>query len=319
MPWKNLSEMRVLITGAGGFIGSRVVRFALSGKHAVTAVVRRRADVARLKDQSERLHIIECDLCDGSRLRQVIRESQPELAVHLAWYAEPGKYWTSPQNLDCVSMTLTLAKALKESGCRRLVAAGTCAEYDWSQQRMLEEDGPLRPRSLYGIAKNAARSLVEAFCAECSVEFVWTRFFYLYGPGEPRKRLVPSIIVPLLQNLSAPTSNGEAIRDFLHVDDAAAAVWATAESDLVGAVNIASGQGIKVRDIVAMIGQLLGREKLIRWGALSDDPCAYPVVASITRLRNNTAWRPRWDLESGLANTISWWREQCHETCPVTQ
>ncbi len=304
--------MRVLITGAGGFIGSRVVHFALGGQHSVTAVVRRYADAARLKegDESRLLRVVECDLADVPRLRHIIHESQPELVVHLAWYAEPGKYWKAAENLDCVSMTLTLARALSESGCRRLVAAGTCAEYDWSRQAIFEEHSSLKPRSLYGIAKNATQSVLRAFCAEYAVEFVWTRFFYLYGPREPRNRLVPSIIIPLLQDSPAPTSNGDAIRDFLHVDDAAAAVWAAAESNLTGPVNIASGRGIKVREIVAMIGRLLGREKLIRWGALPDDPFVQPVVASIAKLTDNTGWKPQRDLESGLASTISWWRVQ---------
>ena len=303
--------MRVLVTGAAGFIGSHIVRTILKEDNSVTVAVRRRASVEQFKNRVSLLTVVECDLREGSQVRRLVADSQPELAIHLAWYTEPGKYWRGPENLDCVGMTLDLARALTEGGCRRLVAAGTCAEYDWSHGLLSEESTPLRPRSLYGVAKNATRELLEAFCREGSMEFAWARFFYLYGPGEPRMRLVPSITLPLLQNRPAPTTSGAVIRDFLHVDDAASALWAVAQSKLMGPVNIASGHGVKVRTIVETISSILGREERIQWGTIPDAPSDPPVVvAEVRRLRDETSWAPIWQLEKGLANTISWWKQE---------
>lgn len=260
------------------------------------------------------LTIAPCDLDDEAATKELIERTQPELALHLAWYVEPGKFWSSARNLDCVAMTANLARALELAGCHRIVAAGTCAEYAWVGDILSEERTPLHPRSLYGVCKDSTRRFLEAFCRTFSMEFAWARFFYLYGPGEPVVRLVPSVVLSLLKNEPIPCSTGEQVRDYLHIEDAATALWQVAKSPLSGAVNIGSGDGLKVRSIVETIARLLGKPELIQWGAIPNNPeDPLTLVADIAKLRKATAWKPSWELDEGLRQAIFWWRNQIQQ------
>jgi nucleoside-diphosphate-sugar epimerase len=302
--------MRVLVTGAGGFIGAHVTKALVRGGHDVCALERPEASAARLADCAAPLRLVRADLRDTQTVEKILRDVRPECAIHLAWYAVAGKYWTAPENLDCVSMTIALAQALARVGCGRLVGVGSCAEYDWDYGFLSEARTPLHPRTLYGACKNATRILLEAFCERESIRFAWARLFYLYGPTEDPARLVPSVALALLRGETARCTEGTQVRDFLHVDDVAAAIGAVALSDCRGAVNIGSGEPTSVRTIIELIGQALGRADRIAYGAIPRNPDDPPmVVADIRRLRDEVGWRPSVPLREGLARVVAWWRE----------
>jgi len=301
--------MRILVTGAGGFIGSHVVREVLKDGHAVVAVLRPGESSERLTDCLDSVSLVHCDLNDGQAVRKLVAETQPVKALHLAWYVETGKYWQARENLDCVRMSLGLAQALADAGCTRFVGTGTCAEYDWDYGVFTEDVTPLRPRSLYGISKNATREILQAFCAQTAMGFAWARLFLLYGPMEAQERLIPYVILSLLKREAAKCTRGEQRRDFLYVEDAAAAMWAVAKSDFSGAVNVGSGQALKVRTIVETIARLLQREAHLALGALPTDPEEPPLLqADVHRLANVVGWKPSFTFEEGLAKTCEWWR-----------
>ena len=139
--------------------------------------------------------------------------------------------------------------------------------------------------------------------------------FYQYGPYEQVQRLVPSVIVSLLRNQVAKVTKGEQVRDFLHVEDVASAIWAVAQSDLTGPVNIASGKRITVKEIIEKVGKIIDRPELIEYGGLPynrSDPMF--VCADNRLLALNTAWTPKYDLEQGLRQTVEWWRAYLQST-----
>jgi nucleoside-diphosphate-sugar epimerase len=301
--------MRVLVTGAAGFIGSHVTRRIVQDGHAVWAAIRPGASTDRLADVLERITVIACNLRDPIAVQELISAAQPECTIHLAWYAVPVRYWTAPENLDCVTMSLSLAQRLSAAGCRRLVGAGSCAEYDWEYGYLSEDRTPLKPGSFYGACKNAMREMLESFCAQAGMQFAWTRFFHLYGPFESKERLVPQIVLALLKGECTRCTHGEQIRDYLHVDDVASAVWAVAKCDLSGPVNIGSGQPVKIRTIVETIGQYLHREEKVVLGGVSEDLAGPPLlVANVRKLTSATGWKPSLSLKEGVANTCEWWR-----------
>jgi nucleoside-diphosphate-sugar epimerase len=251
------------------------------------------------------------DIRDATAVHELEQEVKPECAIHLAWYAAPGKYWTALENLDCVSMTISLAQSLSQVGCRRFVGVGSCAEYDWDYGFLSESNTPLRPKTLYGVCKNATRMLLEAFCDRASISFAWTRLFYLYGPAEEPTRLVPSVTLALLKGEIARCTEGRQFRDFLHVEDAAAAICAVAASHCKGAINIGSGEPVSVRTIVEIIGRALDRAGQISFGVIPGDPNDPPLLVSdASRLRNEIGWRPSFSPEGGLQHTVRWWRER---------
>jgi nucleoside-diphosphate-sugar epimerase len=306
--------MRVLVTGAAGFIGAQVTRRIVQEGHTVWAAVSREQSTWRLAEVLSQVSLAPLDLRDRKAVSELVNRAQPDCAIHLAWYAVPGQYWTSQANLDCVTMTLHLAQRLAEVGCRRLVAAGSCAEYDWDYGFLSEDFTPLKPRTLYGVCKNATRDILESFCKDHSLGFAWTRFFHLYGPGEAKERLVPSVILALLGGQLAECTDGEQMRDYLHVEDVASAVWAVAKSSLMGAVNIGSGQPVTVGRIVRTIAELVGQQDKIVLGALPTNPGEPPLlVADVRKLKLHTGWTPAWQLQDGLRQTVSWWQENLAE------
>jgi nucleoside-diphosphate-sugar epimerase len=305
--------MRVLVTGAAGFIGSHLTRRIVQEGHTVWAAILPGESTERLADVLDRLSVVAVDLREAHAVQELVSAARPECAIHLAWYAVPGKYWTAPENLDCVAMSLYLAQALVATGCSRLVAAGSCAEYDWSHGFLSEDVTPLKPRTLYGACKNATRQVLQAYCERVSMEFAWTRFFYLYGPGEAKERLVPSVILSLLRGETAKCTEGEQVRDFLHVEDVASAVWAVAQSNLTGPVNIGSGEPVKIRTVVETLERMVLGSKKVVFGALPTDPAEPPLlVADVRKLKLHTNWMPSRILEEGLRQSIAWWRENSH-------
>jgi nucleoside-diphosphate-sugar epimerase len=127
---------------------------------------------------------------------------------------------------------------------------------------------------------------------------------------------VASVIRRLLAGERAPTSEGSQVRDFLHVEDVAAAFVALLESDVQGPVNIASGKPVAVGDLVTSIARRLSRLDLLDRGALPTPGGEPPLlVADVQRLDHEVGWRPRYDLESGLEQTIEWWRAELSRSC----
>ena len=295
--------MKVLLTGAAGFIGSHVARALVREGHEVHALVLPEDDTWRLQDIVPSLHFIRGNILDPSF---VLAPASFELGLHLAWHVEPGKYLHASENKDWVEASVRLARALQEAGCRRFVAAGTCFEYAPGKPPQ-DESYPTAPSTPY------AESKLELYHAlqSLDLELAWARFFYLYGPCEDPRRLVPVVINSLLRNQQAKLVPGDRVRDFLHVEDLASGVCAVAGSRLTGAVNVASGVPVTVREIALKIGEELKRVDLVKIGALPyppDEPT--DKLADNTKLREGTAWKPRYTLEEGLRQTIDWWKNR---------
>lgn len=292
---------RVLLTGATGFIGRGALAALTRNGHEVHAVARHRGP------DTPGVFWHEADLLAGC---EIVAEVEPEILVHLAWYAEHGKFWSSLQNVRWVEASLALLRAFAASGGRRAVLAGTCAEYEWSQD-VYPESAPLIPASLYGAAKHGLHVVAGALCQQADVELAWGRVFFLYGPFEDPGRFVPSLVLSLLDGERAPMTAGTQRRDFLHVSDAGAAFAALAASDVTGAVNVASGTAVALREIAAEIARDLGAEQLLQIGALPMPDGEPPVLlADVRRLREEVGCSPSIALADGLGEVIAWWRER---------
>jgi nucleoside-diphosphate-sugar epimerase len=251
--------------------------------------------------------LIECDLGDHARVRQLLSDLRPELCFHCAWYAVPGDYLHSQENLTALMDSLNLARGARRSGCRHFVGVGTCFEYDTSLGT-LSETSPTKPQSLYAAAKLALHLVLDQMRGE-AMGVTWARLFYLYGPMEDVRRLVPSVVRALLAGEPVAISPGQQVRDFLHVEDVAAALAVLGQRYLDGVFNIGSGQPITVAEVATTLGRLSGSESLVRIGArpyAPGDPMY--VCADNARLRS-TGWRPAYGLETGLSDTIRWWRD----------
>nr|USU30085.1 NAD(P)-dependent oxidoreductase [Methylobacterium sp. OTU13CASTA1] len=294
--------MKVLVTGASGFVG----------RHALPALAARGFEVhavARSPIPGAVVHA--ADLLDAAERRALLADVAPSHLLHLAWDAEPGRYWTSPSNLDWVAASLDLARSFHDIGGRRFVGVGTCAEYTWGDPRFDEATSPCRPATLYGAAKDGTRRILAAYAESVGLSFAWGRLFYLYGPGERRGRLVSDAAHALLTGAEFPTSPGHQRRDFLHVVDAAGALAALLDGPVTGAVNIGSGEAVPVRTLLDGLATRTGRFDLVRYGARTLGPSEPAAIeAAVARLSGEVGFRPRFTLETGLDDTLSWWRNR---------
>lgn len=295
--------MRVLVTGATGFIGRQCIEPLRAKGYEVHAVS------ARQHAENRAVNWHRADLLDVGQCNELVSEVQPTHLLHFAWYAVPGEYWTSAENLRWVQASLELMRAFVASGGKRLVMAGTCAEYDWGFGHCSEDSTPLVPATLYGTCKHATQMMLASWSRQSGVSGAWGRVFSLYGPHEHPARLVASVIAALLRGEEVSCENGSLIRDYLHVADVASAFVALLDSDLEGPVNIGSGTGVALKDIAEKIGVKIGRPELIRLGARPSPVGAPPLLIADTARLSRTGWSPSFDLDAGLDDTIAWWQK----------
>ena len=297
---------RVLVTGGTGFIGRQTLPELATRGFDVHVVGRSKPP----DDCPPGVAFHQCDLLDASATSLLAARLAPTHLLHLGWYAKPGQFWTSLENLHWVAASLNLYVAFARAGGARAVVAGSCAEYDWSHTELDETRTPLVPRTLYGQSKHALRTLLEQAGQQTSVRMAWGRVFFLYGPHEAPGRLVGDVIQSLMERREALCSDGTQERDFMHVSDVGRAFAAILDSDITGPVNIASGVCLPVRTVISTLGSLIGAADLIRFGAVNRPNEPPRLAASVDILHGQLGFRPVYDLESGLADTVDWWRSR---------
>jgi nucleoside-diphosphate-sugar epimerase len=306
---------RVLLTGASGFIGRAVIEPLRQTGFAVHAVARRPLDIIQT---NLTWHVI--DLLDQEAMKSLVRRIMPSHLLHLAWYAAPDKYWAARENLDWLSASLALLQVFAESGGARVVMAGSCAEYGPTSDVCYENSTPLIQHTLYGTCKHATQTVLAAYSGQFGLSSAWGRVFLPYGPNEHPVRLVSSVVCALLEGQPALCTSGEQVRDFIYIDDVANAFVVLLRSNVEGAVNIASGSGVAVKEVAMQLGDLLGRRDLVKLGArptAQNEPSF--VVADLRRLTNEVGWRPTISLDEGLARTIDWWRKQAMQNASASE
>lgn len=298
---------RVLVTGLSGFIGRHTIPFLLEKGFEVHGII----PESEPKPTAQNVFWHTADLLDSKQIAKLFEKLKPSHLLHFAWVTAHGAYWTSPENLRWLQNSLELVHSFKTSGGKRIVVAGSCAEYDWQYRYCIENLTPLNPATLYGAAKNSLHDILMAYSHQEYLSTAWGRVFFLYGPYENQSRLVPSVVNALLNHQPAPCTHGNQIRDFLYVEDIASAFVALLDSDLTDAVNIASGKPVVLKEIIYRIAEKIGRPDLIQLGALSASKSEPPfLLADVQRLKRDLGWVPHYDLDTGLDKTIEWWKKQ---------
>lgn len=269
-----------LLTGATGFVGRQVLR-ALGEKDVRVRVVVREGK----QDQLEKLKGIESVVATQDLFAESVDWwadacKDIDTVIHVAWYAEPGKYLQSAKNLDCLMGTLQMALGAVQAGVKRFVGIGTCFEYDLAGG-ILSIDTPLRPSTPYAGAKAAAFMALSQWLPRQGVAFAWCRLFYLHGEGEDERRLMPYLHTKLAAGEPAELTSGKQIRDFLDVREAGHMIVDVALSSQQGPLNICSGVPITVRQLAEKIADEYGRRDLLMFGARSDNLVDPPYVVGV--------------------------------------
>ena len=323
---------RVLVTGAGGFIGRWSIAPLLAKGYEVHAVLSSTAALLgtaappgiaahRIPNELQGATLHRANLLDPPEVDALLARVAPTHLLHFAWIATPGVYWHSPDNSRWLAASEHLMREFHLRGGVRAVMAGSCVEYDWSQGGVCEEganlavDTPAAPLTAYAAAKIALQKSLAAFSATEHLSAAWGRIFFQYGPYEHPERLVPSVIGSLLMKQEAQCTHGRQIRSFLHVADVGAAFASLLDSEVQGPVNIGSDERISLAELVGRIALEIGRTDLVRLGARNAPANEPPLlVPDIRRLRDEVRWRPSFTLGAGISDTIAWWRAQLSAT-----
>jgi nucleoside-diphosphate-sugar epimerase len=260
--------------------------------------------------RANRAKVITGDLTDPRRWAGELSDWRPEACVHAAWVTEPTTYLNSPANVWLLDAGLQLIDLLGSVNCRRAVFLGTCAEYDTSQPRPLDESAPLRPLTLYASCKVALSLLGQSRAAKAGIGFAWARIFHPYGPYEHRDRVIPSAIRALLRGEVFTSVHPEAARDFIHVGDISTGLTSLLEAGAEGVFNVSTGQAASIRNVIIALGEIAGHPELVRFGnrpLQGWDPES--ISGPSDRLTAATGWRPRIALREGLAMSYAWWSD----------
>jgi nucleoside-diphosphate-sugar epimerase len=291
---------RVLVAGGGGFLGRHALPFLTAAGCEVHVASRRPAPA-----NGVRSHAV--DLLAPGAPERLIADVGPQIVLHAAWTVEHGRFWTAPDNLDWVAATLRLARAASDAGVARFVGVGTCVEYDWDHApgQPRRETDPLGPRQLYGEAKAATFRLLARAFDDAAMQFAWGRIFHPFGVGEPAGKLVSSLVSALRRGETVEVRSGPLVRDFIAAEDAGRALAALALSPVAGAVNIASGQAVSIRDLAGQVLALCPGDGRV---VFRDAPQgAEPAVmsADVSRLRHEVGLAAPAPLHVRLAQFIA--------------
>jgi len=306
----DLAGKKVLVTGGAGFLGSYVC--GLLRARSAELIIPRRSDV---------------DLTEQSAVRALMRDTNPEIVVHLAAEvggiganrANPGRYFYAN-----AAMGINVIEESRHAGVDKLVQVGTvCAYPKYTPVPFKEEhlwDGyPEETNAPYGIAKKALLVMLQAYREQYGFDGIYLLPVNLYGPGDnfdlETSHVIPALIRKFVAatETSAPTvevwGTGSASREFLYVGDAARAiVLATERFDGAEPVNVGAGKEVSIRELVETISRITGYQGSIRWDTTKPDGQPRRMLDT-TRAKALFGFEAKMRLEDGLRETVKWWRE----------
>lgn len=294
-------DCKVMITGASGFLGSHLCRHLSMKEGEVHAVSRSKRD--RQKDgpiwwQS--------DLEDIGSVRRLLEIVKPDVIFHLSGLVSgiQDRDLVLPTFHSLLTSTVNLLTVATELGCRRIVLAGSLNEPP--------DHAECIPSSPYAAAKWAGSGYGRMFHALYGTPVVIVRTFMTYGPGQESRKLVPTVALSLLRGESPQLSSGQWEADWIYVDDVVEGFLAAAQvSKIEGAtVDLGSGMLVTVRELVERLVEVVGGGAQPQFGILPDRIMEPARRAEVGRTFEILGWKPKVSLESGLQQTVEWYRAQ---------
>ena len=313
-------DKRVLVTGAGGFIGIHLVEELLARGARVRAFVRYTSsnDPGLLRQLSpkdfSKIEIIAGDLRDEHAIRAAVKDCQ--VVFHLGALISIPYSYHHPVEVASTNLmgTLNILNACREYAVERLLHTSTSEVYGTAQQVPIKENHPLQGQSPYSASKIGADKLAESFFCSYNLPVVTVRPFNTYGPRQSARAVIPTIITQVLGNGPIKLGNLSATRDFTFVTDTVRGFLCAAEAqDVEGQTfNLGTGEEITIGDLANQIMHQVGKTVHI----VEDSDRLRPEASEVMRLLSDNSlaaqrlgWSPEFTLAQGLEQTISWIRD----------
>ncbi len=302
--------MKILVTGGAGFIGSAVSKLLLDQGHQVT--IFDNLSHGHQEEIDQRAEFIQGDLEDQTKLEGVLPSH--DAVIHMASFIEVVESVKKPVEFaqNNIVGTVKLLEAMRKTNVKKIIFSSSACVYGKPAKTPITEDAPLgEQENPYGLTKISMEQFCELYSKLYNFDAVILRYFNPYGPGElhtPETHAIPNFIKATLEKKPIPLFwKGEQIRDFIYIDDLAAAHILPLSLTGLHTYNVGSETGYKITDIVKTIFELTGEEVPIDdLGERKGD--VNSLIASSEKIKKELGWTAKIDLKEGLEKTISFFR-----------
>lgn len=315
--------MKVLVTGACGFVGGHLVEFLRAEHPEVEVLGLDRPHGAAPEERAAEVSVLKADLDDGASLEAALRGVAPDRVIHLAGQSSVQHSWTDPGGTlrtNVLGVVHLLDALRKLSLAPRVLVVGSADEYGpvRPDEVPIREDRALRPSSPYAVSKAAQGLLALQYASPRGLSVIVTRTFPHTGPRRGETFAESSFarqIAEVEARRRGPVlqvGNLEAVRDFSDVRDVVRAYWALLEEGKSGEVyNVCSGTGTPIRELLQMLIAIAGVDVEVRLDPDRLRPADVPVLVGDPRkLKQATGWEPRIGLDQTLRDLLDDWRER---------
>jgi UDP-glucose 4-epimerase len=301
----NLEVKTILVTGASGFIGSRLIKRLKDTGCVIYALSRHDAGAKR-----DDIYWIEADVTDMNRLRHVFTNVRPDIVFHLASLVTGNRAinQVEPTLRSNLISTVNLLTLVTEHKCDRLVTIGSMEEPDVNSNDF--------PGSPYSAAKWAATGYSRMFFRLYNTPVVTATLYMVYGPDQKdTTKLIPYVTNALLQNIAPKLSSGKRDVDWIYVDDVVEGLVQSAVAPGIegNIIDFGSGQTCTIREVVERIVDLTKPDVMPQFNALADRPLEKTRIANVKLTDSLVKWKPTITLQEGLARTVGWYRENMNK------
>jgi nucleoside-diphosphate-sugar epimerase len=297
----------ILVTGAGGFIGSVLVAALLGYGARVRALAGAPDDVVR--DLPKEVTAMRGEITDPVAVSELVAGA--DMVIHLAGPPSVARSFDQPAEYAHIHVagTATVLDACRRSAVRRLIYISSAEVYGRPQTNPVHEDHPLQARSPYAAAKIGAEKLIESFVLAYGMAVIILRPFSVYGPGLSSESLIGTILRQAEQNECVRLASLKSVRDYCYIKDLSAAIVraCAVKKANAGAINIGSGSGASVSQVASLILQIIGQKLPVLEDAGRQRPAhsdIHRLVADTRKAREVLGWTPAYSLKRGLEETI---------------
>lgn len=318
--------MKVLVTGATGFVGSCLTRRLVemnkeerghTSKRGMSPIeihifTRNKSNKWRIADLLGQVTDHEVDLRDAGIVEKAVAQIGPTIIYHLATHGGFASQKDTSVIIESNLMgTVTLLSACEKIGFDCFINTGSSSEYGIKSEPMSESD-ILEPVGDYGVSKAAATLYCRSRALEKGLPVITLRLFSPYGPWDDPQRLIPYVIKSLLRGESPKLSTPKSVRDYIHIDDVLDIFLKVTKAPVSGGkiFNVGTGVQVSIGEVVSIITAIIGNGIEPRWGKLnSQSPEPGSWVADIRKAKTELGWFPSTSLWAGLNKTVDWFKE----------
>lgn len=286
---------KVILTGGTGLIGTQTIPCLLNAGFKVY--------VMTMGDEvsTDNVTYIKANLFDKNAVDKMFSDVQPEYLLHYAWLSTG--LFNDNMNFDFLTSSIDMLKSFHKYGGKRVVMAGTYAEYGYHNET-LKETMPAEPINIYSQCKDFVHKIAEVYCHNNNISFGWGRIFSAFGKEKDPRRLTSDVINHLSANQEVVIRSGSLIRDYIYTKDIAAAFVKFLDSNVEGVVNICTGKDTSIHDYVTKIAQAMGKENLVVFNEQAS-PQQVRVVGDSTRLNKEVGFVPQYNIEEAIKEILA--------------